>query len=74
MDNKISKVYVVLVGSFNESPNKVYVHSVHSTFKSALKTRNDVYREAVPEDDEELEFDSVYNFDAFYNIVEKELT
>ncbi len=78
MAKKISKVYVVQVGSFDESPEDVYVHSVHSTFKSALKTRNELYMESVDQSDEddleELAFDCVDNGHEFYNIVEKELT
>lgn len=77
MAKKISKVYVVQVGSFDESPEDVYVHSVHSTFKSALKTRNELYmvmRDEDEEDLEELTFDCVDNGHEFFNIVEKELT
>jgi len=74
MAKKINKVYVVQVGSYDESPEDVYIHSVHSTFKSALKTRNELYMESVPEDEEELECDCVDNGHEFYNIVEKELT
>ncbi len=77
-NNTTVKVYVVLVGNFDESSEEVEVHSVHRTLQSALNTRNDLYKSSSDLFDEDGEtinwhFMCIDNGIEYYKVVEKDL-
>ena len=78
------KVYVVLVGNFEEAPEDVYINSVHQTLQSALNTRNDLYKSTSDlfDDEEDGEYIeekvdwncmTLDNGIEYYKVVEKDL-
>ena len=86
-NNDTVKIFIVLVGSYSEAPEDVYVDSVHNTLQSALNTRNDLYKSSSDlfdgecegdEDDDDREYIdwdcmTLDNGIEFYQIVEKDL-
>ena len=87
-NNDTVKIFIVLVGSYSEAPEDVYVDSVHNTLQSALNTRNDRYKsssdlfdgEREGDDDEAwrkeyIDWDckTLDNGIEFYRVVEKDL-
>jgi len=83
-NNDTVKIFIVLVGSYSEAPEDVYVDSVHNTLQSALNTRNDLYKSSSDlfdgdddedEDKEYIDWDcmTLDNGNEFYQVVEKDL-
>ena len=87
-NNDTVKIFIVLVGSYSEAPEDVYVDSVHNTLQRALNTRNDRYKsssdlfdgEREGDDDEAwrkeyIDWDcmTLDNGIEFYRVVEKDL-
>jgi hypothetical protein len=76
MDNNAIKVYVVQVGSYDESPDDVHVEGVYKNLKDALQLRNELFLYNEDEEDydpEELESMELENGHEFFKVIEMTL-
>ena len=73
---KPSKVYIVQVGSFDESPEDVYVKGVYKNLKDALQLRNELFLYQESEEDYDSDFLESMELDnghEFFNVIEMDL-
>ena len=73
MDNNTVKVYVVQVGSYDESPNDVRVVGVYKNLEAALQLRSELFLYNEDEEDDELESMELENGHDFFKVIEMTL-